>query len=903
MRPQVLLTRVLAALFLVGCADAAAPGLFGPFEPEFAIVPSVQPNGQFTTNGRVILKGFNPTNPHHGDAIVATFFFPTTTGNIITRVTDHLTNGTPVGNTYQLVDFVTAGGIGMATYVAVNVQNFPDPNVDASGNPDQNTVLAIQADLSDSITRGGMTITAYSGVQPVFAQALGAVSHGSGSSDAQTVADAGTVSVAANALVYGVTLVNQLVGFDPPAGFGSVSVQSDGATLKASVDSLYQRSGAGSQHPTWVWGFNSSAAGAHPATWLASVFSLNEAPTGTTGNLTVSTNTTGSNLDADGYTVTVDGGANQAIGTNGSVTFTGLAAGSHSVVVSGVAGNCTVSGVNTQTVNVPAGGTATATFAVSCSATTGNLTVSTSTSGSNLDPDGYTVTVDGGAQQAIGINASVTFTGLSAGSHSVVLSGVASNCTVSGGNTQTVNVPAGGTASTTFTVSCAATTGNLTVSTSTSGSSLDPDGYTVTVDGGSPQAIGINASVTFTGLAAGSHSVVLSGVASNCTVSGGNTQTVNVPAGGTASTTFTVSCTTPLGNLTVSTSTTGSSLDPDGYTVTVDGGSPQAIGINASVSYTNLSAGNHTVAISGVAGNCTVSGGTSRTVSVPSGGTATTTFSVSCTTPPGNLTVSTSTTGSSLDPDGYTVTVDGGSPQAIGINGSVSYTNLSAGNHTVAISGVAGNCTVSGGTSRTVSVPSGGTAATTFSVSCTTPPGNLQVNTSTTGTGLDPDGYTATVDGATSQAVAINGSVTFTGLSAGGHSVVLSGVAANCTVTGGATRTATVPSGGTVTVSYAVSCTQPNSAPVVNAGADQTVLLGVLYTVSASFSDVDNDGPWSYTITWGDGATTTGTKSAQGTITATHTYLGLLSQKTIRVTVVDAHGASGSDTKVITLIL
>src|SRR5947207_13493961 len=98
--------------------------------------------------------------------------------------------------------------------------------------------------------------------------------------------------------------------------------------------------------------------------------------------------------------------------------------------------------------------------------------------------------------------------------------------------------------------------------------------------------------------------------------------------------------------------------------------------INGSVSYTTLTAGNHTIAISGVAANCTVSGGTSRTVSVPSGGTATTTFTVTCTTPPGNLTVSASTSGSSLDPDGYTVTVDGGSPQALAINGSVSYTRL-----------------------------------------------------------------------------------------------------------------------------------------------------------------------------------------------------------------------------------
>src|SRR5436189_293170 len=48
------------------------------------------------------------------------------------------------------------------------------------------------------------------------------------------------------------------------------------------------------------------------------------------GSLVVGTNTTGVDLDADGYTVSVDG-SNQPVATNGSVTFTGLATGSHSV--------------------------------------------------------------------------------------------------------------------------------------------------------------------------------------------------------------------------------------------------------------------------------------------------------------------------------------------------------------------------------------------------------------------------------------------------------------------------------------------------------------------------------------------------------------------------------------------
>jgi PKD domain-containing protein len=799
------------ALFAIGCTESIGPERVYPGVPLFSYsangVTLNKQNGALGGSGQLLIKGFNPTNPHHGDAIIATFFWLGST-NIIDSVRDVLTTApsyTPVGNRYTLVEYVTAGGYSMATYIATNVQGFPDPNTD----PNQSDILAVGAYLSQSVADGGVALSSWTGVEDNFATALGNHRSASGSGAAGTAmpAQAGPIAINAGALAYTVTMSGLYI-LDGPAGYTSLGQGSDNSMKEWGAYAV--QTSAGTIDPVWQW-FNGSGS---TGTWLATNLALN---------------------------------------------------------------------------------TATA------PASNGNLTVTTSTTGSSLDPDGYTVVVDGGPGQPIAINNStgVTFTNLAAGSHSVVLSGVASNCTVSGGNTQTVNVPSGGTATTAFSVSCTATTGNLTVTTSTTGSSLDPDGYTVTVDGGSPQAIGINASVSYTNLAAGNHTVAIAGVATNCTVSGGPSQTVSVPSGGTATAAFTVSCSATTGNLTVSTSTTGSSLDPDGYTVTVDGGSPQAIGINASVSYTNLAAGNHTVAIAGVATNCTVSGGTSRTVSVPSGSTATTTFSVSCTTPPGNLTVSTSTTGSSLDPDGYTVTVDGGSPQSLGINASVSYTNLAAGNHTVAISGVATNCTVSGGTSRTVSVPSGSTATTSFSVTCTTPPGNLAVSTSSSGANI-PNSYTVTVDGSQSQTVASTGSVTFTNLSAASHTVVLA-VPSNCTVSGGASRTVTVPSGGTATLSYSVSC---NAPPVVNAGPDETALTGLLYTLRWSFTDANHNGPWSYTINWGDGSTSSGTVSSEGSFSAGHTYVVILPRSfTIRVTVRDAAGASASDTKVISVLL
>src|SRR5213076_1040988 len=192
-------------------------------------------------------------------------------------------------------------------------------------------------------------------------------------------------------------------------------------------------------------------------------------------------NTDGSCLDPDVYTATLDLSQSKSLPTNGSTTFSGVLQGVHTVQLSGIASNCTVNTKNPLPVTL-VGSSTTATFSVTCAATTGSLKVTTSTTGSNLDPDGYTVVVDGGQSKAIGINNTVTISGLSPGDHSVQLNGVAQNCTVTS-NPRTVSITAGSTTTTTFTVICAATTGTLTVSNSTTGSNLDPDGYTVTVSG------------------------------------------------------------------------------------------------------------------------------------------------------------------------------------------------------------------------------------------------------------------------------------------------------------------------------------------------------------------------------------------------------------------------------------
>ncbi len=267
-----------------------------------------------------------------------------------------------------------------------------------------------------------------------------------------------------------------------------------------------------------------------------------------TGALKVTVATDGSDIDPDGYVLVVDGTAGATVAVNGSRTVTNLAAGSHSVDLGGVTGNCSVGGVHPVSVPVVANQTAQASLSVTCQPlppATGTIRVSAVTTGLSLDPDGYAYAIDGGSISGIGVNQSIDVPSVPSGVHTVTLSGIAANCQVGGSNPQSITVTTGLTVQSPFSVTCQPlppATGTIRVSAVTTGLSLDPDGYAYAIDGGSISAIGVNQSIDVPSVPSGVHTVTLSGIAANCQVGGSNPQSITVTTGLTVQSQFNVTC-------------------------------------------------------------------------------------------------------------------------------------------------------------------------------------------------------------------------------------------------------------------------------------------------------------------------------------------------------------------------
>jgi hypothetical protein len=100
---------------------------------------------------------------------------------------------------------------------------------------------------------------------------------------------------------------------------------------------------------------------------LAVACNLDKSPLGpAVGAVQVSVTATGVELQTHGYSVSIDSGVGQAIPVNGTVLLAGLSAGSHSVLLDGLAPNCAVAGTNPLKIAVRLQETTQVSFAVAC---------------------------------------------------------------------------------------------------------------------------------------------------------------------------------------------------------------------------------------------------------------------------------------------------------------------------------------------------------------------------------------------------------------------------------------------------------------------------------------------------------------------------------------------------------
>jgi hypothetical protein len=234
----------------------------------------------------------------------------------------------------------------------------------------------------------------------------------------------------------------------------------------------------------------------------------NNPPAATPGAVEVVITTTGENPDADGYTVAVGSAAAKPLAANGSVKFEGITAGSHRLVLGGLANNCSVGGANPRDVTVAASATTKVTLAVTCVAKVGTVEISVATTGDDVDADGYTVALDGGSPQALGVNGTVSLSGVGIGARTVTIDGIAANCRLTGDAARAVTVGENATVSVAYQIAC------LPLPTAQNGAFTASEAEDVTIDlatltdargqGGVVYSLGAISNAGFTAQLAGS---------------------------------------------------------------------------------------------------------------------------------------------------------------------------------------------------------------------------------------------------------------------------------------------------------------------------------------------------------------------------------------------------------------
>jgi Tol biopolymer transport system component len=165
-----------------------------------------------------------------------------------------------------------------------------------------------------------------------------------------------------------------------------------------------------------------------------------------TGTLRVSVQTSGADLDADGYRVLAAGAFRGNLDSNGSISFQ-LPAGSTQVRLDGIAGNCIVNDPTSVVVNVPFDNSVDVSFVVQC-VQGAFVDFTTSTTGVELDASGYQVGLTSrdktrGVILDVGTNGVFSVGPFVPGTYTLTLFDVSANCDVALPSPSEVTLTAG----------------------------------------------------------------------------------------------------------------------------------------------------------------------------------------------------------------------------------------------------------------------------------------------------------------------------------------------------------------------------------------------------------------------------------------------------------------------------
>lgn len=172
---------------------------------------------------------------------------------------------------------------------------------------------------------------------------------------------------------------------------------------------------------------------------------------------------------------------------------------------------------------------------------------------------------------------------------------------------------------------------------------------------------------------------------------------------------------------------------------------------------------------------------------------------------PGAIAVTVQTSGGEPDDDRMTVVV-ASAVRGITVHSPITIPSLNPGTYTVALTGVAGNCTVTGPNPVSVTVPSGKTAEVSVALVCATT--GFQITTRTTGY-ANPFSYPVLVNDSPIEPIDPNGSLLDSRAPPGTYKVALTMPGDHCKVTGGQPVMVDVSNRAVTPVHFEIACVPP----------------------------------------------------------------------------------------------